>query len=1119
MKLLFWVPPWPSQDDPIFFKNCTEKFLIPQANMLAAAGCEVEFVLPSVFEDLSSHLRAKGVTRLALPEAVEGIIRPDIYESLYQRNDESLLSEIEGALRGVLSDSYDAVFLWENPVPFLISMYPDVPILHQMPGAFARAPYPSTLTVDPAGLYRDGLLHRDAQDIQKFSRVGALDRAEISKFLGSAKSLLSAGDDTGIEDVLSAAGQFRSYKLLPLQVSKHYAFKCDTGLSGQLDFLLKTLQGTSRDVGVVVTQYIHRLTSERVLTAESAESLRRQYPNLIYSERFDEVDSVSQKLLAHVDGVETASSSLGVQAIGFGLDLKVPYETFLQNYSSNMEVGDLSWGERCRHTIEFSLSRYQPLASLMRDDADFVMRYVSELKKWKQKSSPSAVDLPAFSDLYGEYWDLFLNSFQKMPQKKSGKAKSVSIALSEFREKVSGKKAVTFDIFDTLVKRSVEKPGDLYKFLEPEVYRITNGKISHFARIRGACERSCREAVEQGDGSFDEILLDDIYSEMQRRFHLSEAIVEEIKRAEIEMEVKFCSRREHGVKLLDIAKSSGKSIHLISDMYLSREVILRLLEKAGISGYDKFFLSADIGLRKHDGRLFEHVLSELKLKGSDVLHVGDNRKADGEMAEKNGIEPFLWPASIENLRKNKRYKAVYNPRSGAGHRARSAVAGLTAHALFDSADSDEEFSTLFAGDAFKLGFAAIGPILTGYVSWIRNEADRDGISDLYFFSREGYILKRVYDELFASDKSAPRAHYFYTSRRCVRVAALRQDGDVIDLASEPYDPGVILGKLFLGRFGIELSDIEDASLLQRCGFSSASVPIDNDPDTKMRFVQLVVSKGAEILENAKAEREAYSQYIESTGYLTCESPGVVDVGWKANIQGALGDLAARKSIGYYYAATSDASLWRSKGYQHRSYLGPYITEASSPSAVVLNRHLFEHLTCHTDPTLISFKLEGGRAEPVFKAEIDRHVRKAFIGRVHDGVAAFAREFQHAYTSQMSDITLDPYLCEGVFASFVQSPSKEDLRLFDNQVFEDVVGGVDAKKVAPGSASKPKGRKIAVSNEYLVDRSMFEAFEEIFVRLIVNEAKHKKYLKNRVRFFRDSKLPTELWLSVTTKEGV
>ncbi|NDV50407.1 hypothetical protein [Salipiger sp. PrR003] len=1111
MKLLFWTPPWASQGNPMFFRNCTEKFLIPQANMLAEHGHQVDFVLPAALGSLSPLLSGK-VRKIDLPldlYRVHEDCEEEVYTELYRGKNTDLVLRIAELLKPALGQGYDAVLLWENPVPFLQYLFPHTVVLHQMPGTFTRAPYPETVTIDPQGLYRQGLLFTDAAAIQA-PAIGERGLRSVGQRFGAAvRTHLSAGSNPAVPEILNAANEASSRALLPLQVSSHYAFSCDAGYRNQYDFLLDALDKSDPETSVVVTQYVHRLASEKVLSAELCDALRKAHPNLVFDEAFDGIDSVSQHLLPHVDQVWTASSSLGLQAMAWGHGLKVFGETFLAPYDQDVPSA-VSWVERCEHTVGFLVSKYQPLASKVRRDADFMTRYIEALIAWKKDEDRSAETLSYLADVQPGtgYIDELLASFRP-----SGSSKADSRALKEFSEKLQSCNVVSFDIFDTLVRRPCEKPGDLYRFIQPHVSALTGGEIRNFAQIRSNCEHMARIANKGLEA--DEITLDQIYEIMGATYGYSDELLRVIKHLEVGIEVQVCSVRPFGQQLFNLAKSMGKSIVLTSDMYLSEPVIEAIVRTNGYDGYSSLFLSSTSGARKHTGILFEHLLDSMNLEPEELLHVGDNLTTDVAKPKEMGIETFHWPQAIDRMRQNGRYKEIYDPRNGAGKRSRSILAGLTAHRLFDRELGKDQKGTLFNGRAFNLGFSAVGPILLGYVKWIGDQAKARGISDLYFFSREGFILHEVYKALFGSDPDAPKSSYFYISRRCARVAALESVSEVIALASEPFSPNVSLAKLLTGRFGLPLQGDNVHAALETAGFASPEQVLKNDVETRGRFVHLARLLAEDILKNAEIERAAYLDYVRFTGLNDAHHPGVVDVGWKGNLQASLMKLTGKQVEGFYYATTTDAVTFARDGHVHHGYLGTEVNEARTPSAVLKNRHLFEYLTCHTDPTLINFGYSDGQAVPIFHLEAGRHTRAAFIAEVHAGALAFAHDYQREFGNLSSDVSFDPFLCEGAFKSFVESPAKADAELLRGKEFEDIVGGVERKGLSlqkpPASTSRPRveSKAAGTDGECRASNGGLDApgrrrLEATIVALFASDRKRLKYGRNRRRFFEDSK---------------
>ena len=85
------------------------------------------------------------------------------------------------------------------------------------------------------------------------------------------------------------------------------------------------------------------------------------------------------------------------------------------------------------------------------------------------------------------------------------------------------------------------------------------------------------------------------------------------------------------------ALNQGKRVYIISDMYLPKPVIQEMLEKCGVSGEEKLYVSNTYGVNKISGKLFEIVTREGNLDKKRMLHIGDSLKADCLGAIKAGI--------------------------------------------------------------------------------------------------------------------------------------------------------------------------------------------------------------------------------------------------------------------------------------------------------------------------------------------------------------------------------------------------------------------------------------------------------------------------------------------------
>lgn len=1139
MKILVWTPPWTAQGDPLFYRNTVRKHLVPQANLLASVGVEVDVVLPALLLSEASPLDARvRVLPLSFDQQLEwtGSVG-DPSSELYRRTDAALERRLHDGLATLLAPRYDVILLWETPVPFFEALFPDALIVHQMPGAFSRAPFPHTVTFDPVGLYRHGALYQDAPRILAAPLSASTERL-VAEFAHRTRAIST--ELRPIERAeLDPRRAFSELTLLPLQVSGHYAFQADTGYANQTEFLFDVLRMTPSDRGLVVTQYVTPRVRDTILTEDVVAVLREKWPNVVHKPMFDQLSSVSQYLLPVVDSVVSASSSIGIQGMIWGRPLHVPRETFLAPYANERTPAGVSRDEVEKRTLGFVLGRHQPLAQAILQDAPFLLGLLEEMLA-RKRAGKSGVELfPDFESLDPNYAERLLSAF--VPDRAArdlGKTSATwtrkNNEFAKFCRALERPeiRAVTFDVFDTLIRRPTEAPADVFKFLELTALQLSDGLTEDFARFRTMAEVETRAGSTRG-----EITLDEIYETLGGYYGLTPDLLERLKKAEIDYERSLVTARPSGRKFFDKALTRGVPVHLISDMYLSVEVVETMLRDAGYSDYGKLFLSSHYGVRKKEGDLFDRVVEEIGIPARFLLHVGDNRIADVEQAEKRGLTSFRIPRAIDRMRANPIYQELFPPRSGAGEKARSAIAGLLARELFETeAPKDPSH---FQGSAYHLGYAGIGPLLVGYVNWLEREAVRDGVSRLYFLAREGWILKRVYDVLRHED--APPSSYLYASRRSTRVAALKTRGDVLALASQPFKAGVALDALLESRFGLKPTAL-DSEVLRQFGYERQDVPLESTAPERVRLSQLCSALAPTLLVIAAEERDAYLGYLEREGFLSESRPAVVDVGWRANIQGALGLLRGAPLDGYYYALLPGAELWIARGHRAHSYSGP-ASSTGHPSHVLANRHLVEYLLCHQEPSLIRYRREDERLLPVFREEEGHASRRALIEEVHRGAERFAGDLARTFPSRRHDLWIDPFLAERVLASFLRRPHAEDARLLLGHSFEDALGGVrkrylvspkpqaDPKdsvwpegflavfpppkpkapaKPAPGKPGKPAApakapaRPAALARVEDNSRNRGPLLERVFVRLFASEKKFKKYERDRAAFFRDSK---------------
>ena len=424
-------------------------------------------------------------------------------------------------------------------------------------------------------------------------------------------------------------------------------------------------------------------------------------------------------------------------------------------------------------------------------------------------------------------------------------SESVGLARTDivsFARKLLSFDVVSFDIFDTLVLRPFAVPQDLFL--------ITGNKLGivDFKSIRANAEREARD-IKMANKGTTEINIYDIYERVARRTGID---VEAGVKAELETELSYCFANPYMQKVFKILKDQGKEIIIVSDMYIPHDMMVKLLESCGYTGYDKLYVSCDYECNKRNCGLYKNVIRDHK--GKSIVHVGDNYTSDFLSAKRSNIEAIHYQ-NCHELGAN--YRA-----DGMSDLIGSFYSGIVNTHLHNGLKTYDPY--------YEYGFIYGGLYIVGYCNWIHKRAKEEGVEKILFLSRDCDIYQKVFNQMF---DDMPNEYVYWS-----RIANTKY---TIETGRDDFLTRLVKHKAYNVipcTFGDVLDSFELSSLKDKLKDHNLSADAILTPDHIRMFEDFLVSNYDQIIDAYKEETEiAHRVFKKIIG--DCKKVAVVDVGW------------------------------------------------------------------------------------------------------------------------------------------------------------------------------------------------------------------------------------------------
>ena len=610
--------------------------------------------------------------------------------------------------------------------------------------------------------------------------------------------------------------------------------------------------------------------------------------------------------------------------------------------------------------------------------------------------------------------------------------------LEYIKEQIRESKAeyISFDIFDTLVKRPFYEPKDILKLLDEPFSRLTNNGIS-FSKIRIEAENLARSFY--GDRmAVEDVTLDEIYEFIELHYGISCITAQKMKTLECDNEVRFCQPRTAGKELLQLAVALGKHVILITDMYLKSSVIKSILDKCGIDGYEKLYVSCEERCLKYNGHLFARVLVDLGKKSDDFIHLGDSWKSDVEGSSKANIRSIFFPKAVEVF-ENKINGCVTNRCSNIGedscgeniNYAKSienlgtrCMRAMVANYYFDNPYRTFNVDSDFNADASFMGFYLLGMHMMGISKWLEENIQETPYEEILFLARDGFLPMKAFETYMQGKGKHASCSYVQASRKALMPFMVKEELNLYQMPIEyqAHTPKTLASLLeFLGTTDEDFwNDLSSKGLKQNQPFKTL--------EEYHKFIG-VYRKKAYDPEKHKKAKQLVKEY-----YSVIPNQSIAfDMGYSGRIQTAICE-ASGKSVDVMFLHEDYLSSTRIKQYAEyeiRDFYDYY------PAITGLMR---EHIFSDTQGSCIGFEKIGEKIVPVFEESRHSLADKTIVALLQQGAVRFVKEYMGLFSEFGEALDYSTKVVSLPFEGFLRKTSAFDMHIFSASYFEDMVFG-------------------------------------------------------------------------------
>ena len=595
-------------------------------------------------------------------------------------------------------------------------------------------------------------------------------------------------------------------------------------------------------------------------------------------------------------------------------------------------------------------------------------------------------------------------------------------------------KYVSFDIFDTLVKRPFFRPTDLFVLLNKYFREYVGVSGMDFSKIRVYVEELTRERLETEN--CQDVTLDEIYNTLEKEYNISHEAAEKLKRKEVEYEIRFCERRNIGYELYSLALAMGKKVVFTSDMYLPEEIIKKILEKNGYVDNEKLYLSSEIKLTKARGDLFKYVVNDLKINSRELIHIGDNYHSDVEVPRKLNIRTIHLPKATDVAQDSAKVNCFAKMFTKSMPFWRDNVASMnfigirtmfamTANKYFDNPYVSFNENTDFNADPYIIGYYILVMYTFAISKWLLEKTENKGYTNMVFMARDGYLPMEAYKMMKKYYLNVPEEKYLYISRKALVPITIMSKLDFYKLPEcinvTNHTPKDVLKYL---------KDCINENVNAEEIIEKNNIDINKKIGNIMnynKFIKVVIDElydEQKHYKNLAKLKKYFEKFYENNS-------ATFDIGYSARPELYLSNLCQKHIDTFFMNINHD------EAFKHADIAGFKIETFFSGKPSVTG-FAYETMLSALAPSCIGYNIEENEVTPIFEKYNKNYQEELIISIMQNSAIEFVKDMTTTFGEEIKELYYEKYYASLPIMAYINSASEIDESIFNAIYFEDDV---------------------------------------------------------------------------------